>query len=128
MTSVTNLVRAAALAIFAIGASAFAPSTGSEAQAQGWSGHRAQHHRAAPRHAYGHRHVAPRRVYQHRPVFRHHYRPVVRHHWRPVVRHHYRPYVTPVYVAPRRCVWRARWVHTYSGPRLINQRVCFRRW
>lgn len=130
MKIVTNFVRAAALAVFAIGASAFVPSTGGDAQAQGhgWSGHRVQHQRVAPRHAYGYRHAAPRRVYHHRPVVRHHYRPVVRHHYRPVVRHHYRPYYAPVYAAPRRCVWRARWVQTYYGPQLVNQRVCYRRW
>ena len=112
MKIVTNVVRAAVFAVFALGASALVPSTGSEAQAQsGWSkGHRAQHHRVAPRPVYRHRHVAPRRVY-HRPVVR-----------------HYGPRYRPVHVAPRRCVIRSRWVNTYYGPRLVKQRVCYRRW
>ena len=94
MTSISSLVRAAALALVALGAGALVPSTGSEAQAQsGWShgGRSVQHHRAAPRHAYRYRHVAPRRVY-HRPVVRHYgprYRPA-----------YYAPRYRPVYAAP----------------------------
>jgi hypothetical protein len=116
MKIVSNLVRAAALAVFAIGASAFAPSSSGEAQAQSgysYGGQRAQHNRAAPRPAYRHRQASPRRSYN---------RPVVRHQ-RPVVRH-YGPRYRPMYVAPQRCVIRSRWVNTYSGPRLVRQRIC----
>jgi hypothetical protein len=125
----SNLVRAAVFAAFATGASALVPTSGGEAQAQGYShgGHRVQHHRAAHRPVVRHRHVAPRRVHYYRPGVRHHYRPVVRHHYRPVVRYH-APRVRPVYVSPRRCVWRNRWVQTYYGPQLVKQRVCYRRW
>jgi hypothetical protein len=113
MKIVSKLVRIAAFAAFAIGASALVPSTGSEAQAQyGYShgGHRVQHHRVAPRPVYRHRHVAPRRAYN-----------------RPYVRH-YGPRYRPVYAAPRRCVIRTRWVNTYYGPQLVRQRVCSRGW
>ena len=113
MKIVSKLVRVAAFAAFAIGASALVPSTGSQAQAQsGYShgGQRAQPHRAAPRPAYRHRNVAPRRAYN-----------------RPVVRH-YGPRFRPAYVAPQRCVVRSRWVNTYNGPRLVRQRVCSRAW
>ena len=110
MKLISNLVRAAAFAAFAIGASAFVPATSSEAQAQyGYSyggGHRVQHHRVAPRHVYRYRHVAPRRGY---------YRPGVR---------HYGPRFRPVYVAPQRCFVRSRWVNTYYGPRMVRQRIC----
>ena len=118
MSIISKLARAAAVAAFALGLSAFAPTTSVEAQAQGWSGHRGHQYRTA-----------------HRPVVRHHYRPVARHHYRPVVRHHYRPvvryhrpaYVMPIYVSPRRCVTKKRWVNTYYGPQLVKQRVCYRR-
>lgn len=109
MKILSNLVRAAAFAAFAVGASAFVPSTTSEAQAQSgysYSGHRAQHHRAAPRHVYRPRHVAPHRGY---------YRPGVR---------HYGPRYRPMYAAPRRCVVRSRLVNTYYGPRMVRQRIC----
>lgn len=110
MKLLSNLVRAAAFAAVAIGASAFVPSTGSQAQAQyGYSyggGHRVQHHRFAPRHVYRHRHFAPRRGY---------YRPVVR---------HYGPSFRPIYIAPQRCFVRARWVNTYYGPQLVRKRIC----
>lgn len=120
MKIVSNLVRAAAFAAFALGAGALVPSTGSEAQAQsGYShgGYRVSHQRVAHRPVYRHRHVAPRRVY-HRPVVRHYgprYRPA---------RYYYAPRVRPVYVAPTRCVIRARWVNTYYGPQLVRKRVC----
>ena len=128
MKSISSLVRAAAVALVALGASALVPSTGSEAQAQyGWShgGPRVQHHRVAPRHVYRHRHVAPRRVY-HRPVVRH-YAPRYR-------AAYYAPRYRPVYAAPvyyggaRRCVIEKRWVHTHYGPQRIKQRVCYRGW
>ena len=116
MKIVSNLVRAAALAVFAIGASAFAPSSSNEAQAQSgysYGGQRAQHNRAAPRPAYRQRQAAPRRSYN---------RPGVRHQ-RPAARY-YGPRYRPMYVAPQRCVIRSRWVNTYSGPRLVRQRIC----
>ncbi len=114
MKILSNLVRAAVFAAFAMGASAFVPSASSEAQAQsGYShgGQRAQHHRAAPRHGYRQRHVAPR----HMAPRRGYYRPGVR---------HYGPRLRPVYVAPRRCVVRSRLVNTYYGPRMVRQRIC----
>ncbi len=120
MKILSNLVRAAAFAAFAIGASVFVPSTGSEAQAQSgysYGGQRAQHHRAVPRHGYRQRHVAPRRGY---------YSPGVRHYgprYRPSVRH-YGPRFRPVYIAPQRCFVRSRLVNTYSGPRMVRQRIC----
>ena len=106
MKILSNLVRAAAFAAFAIGASAFVPSTASEAQAQSgysYGGHRAQHHRAAPRHVYRPRHVAPHPGY---------YRPAVR---------HYGPRHPPLYAPPPRCVLRSRRVNTHSGPRRVRQ-------
>lgn len=109
MKILSNLVRAAAFAAFAIGASVFVPSTGSEAQAQSgysYGGQRVQHHRAVPRHGYRQRHVAPRRGY---------YRPGVR---------HYGPRFRPIYVAPRHCVVRSRLVNTYYCPRMVRQRIC----
>ncbi|MFN3891834.1 MAG: hypothetical protein ACK4MV_15675 [Beijerinckiaceae bacterium] len=112
MKIVSNIVRAAVFAAFAFGASALAPTSGNEAQAQsGYShaGHRAHHARVKPRPVYRHRHVAPRRVYHSGARY-------------------YAPRVRPVYVAPRRCVVRSRWVNTYYGPRLVKQRVCYRRW
>ena len=121
----SNIVRAAALAAVALGASALAPTTGSEAQAQSgyWhGGHRVSHQRVVHRPVYRHRHVAPRRVY-HRPVVRH-YGP----RYRPIARYHYGPRIRPIYVAPTRCVIRARWVNTYYGPQLVRKRVCHRAW
>ncbi|MDP2358172.1 MAG: hypothetical protein Q8M31_19210 [Beijerinckiaceae bacterium] len=109
MKILSNLARAAAFAAFAIGASAFVPSTGSEAQAQSgysYGGQRVQQNRAAPRGAYRQRQVAPRRAYN-----------------RPGVRN-YGPRYRPMYAAPRRCVVRTRMVNTYNGPRLVRQRIC----
>ena len=109
MKIVSNLIRAAALAIFAFGASTLVPTTSSEAQAQsGYShgGQRAQSQRAAPRPSYRQRNVAPRRV-QRRPVVR-----------------HYGPRYRPRVVAPRRCVVRSRVINTYYGPRVVRQRIC----
>lgn len=116
MKILSNLIRAAALGAFAIGASALVPSIGAEAQAQsGYShgGQRAQHHRAAPRSGMRHRQAAPRRAYR-GPAARH-YGPRVR---------HYGPRVRPMYVAPPRCVIRSRVVNTYYGPRVVRQRIC----
>jgi hypothetical protein len=129
MKILSNFVRVALFAAFATGASALLPAGGaSEAQAQAYShGGPRVHHRGVHRPMVGHRHVAPRRVHNFRPGVRHHYRPVVRHHHRPFVRYH-APRVRAVYVAPRRCVWRNRWVQTYHGPQLVKQRVCYRRW
>lgn len=155
MKIISNLVRAAAVAGFALLAGALAPTPGGEAQAQsGWShgGHRAHYHRAAPRHVYRHRaaprrvhyraahHYAPRRAY-HRPA-RHYHAPRRVYH-RPVVRHHYAPryyrsgfyaprsrpvHVVPIYVGARHCKVKKRWVYTPYGPRRIKQRVCYRGW
>lgn len=117
MKIVSNLIRAAAFAAFALGASALVPTSDSEAQAQsGWSqGNRAQSHRGAPRPAVRHRHVAPR----HAAPRRVHRRPAAR---------HYGPRVRPMRVAPQRCVIRSRWVNTYQGRRLVQQRICRPRW
>lgn len=142
MKIVSNLVRAAAVAGFALLAGAFAPPTASEAQAtSGWSHqHRAHHYRAAPRHVYRHRHFSHRHAY-HRPA-RHYYAPRRVYH-RPVVRHHYGPrfyrsgfyapryrpvHIAPIYVGSRHCVIKKRWVHTHYGMRRIKQRVCYRGW
>jgi hypothetical protein len=110
MVRVFAAARMAALAITAIGGAAFMTPGDAHAQGYGWSGPYAHSYRVTHRPAYRHGRVAPRRVVvPHRRV----HRPV---------------YYAPVRYTPRRCVIRQKWVHTYYGPQLVRQRVCYRHW